>query len=427
MSGNGQLAILGGTPVIDGPLPPYRSMGEGERRAVLEVMDSDCLSGFYGSPGPEFHGGPQIQSFEAEWRAFYGVEHAISVNSATSGLYAAIGALGIGPGDEVIVPPWTMSASVMAPLIYGALPVFADIEDETFGLDPAAVEAAVTPRTRAIVAVNLFGHAARLGELRAIADRHGLALIEDNAQAPLGMDNGRRTGTVGDIGVFSLNYHKHIHTGEGGICVTDDAGLAERLARIRNHAENVVDPDDAAGLVNMIGFNYRMTELSAAIGRVQLGDIERHVAGREALAGAVSDGLADLEGVTVPHVRDGCRHNYYCWTARLDEAALGVSRRQFSRALAAEGFPHATGYLAPLYELPVFKHRIAIGADGYPFNTGDVRYETGMCPVTERLHRSEALLFEPCSMALSDGLADRLVTAFRKVHANRGELRKLND
>jgi perosamine synthetase len=421
-----RLAALGGEPVIAETLAPYRSMGEAEKRAVMEVMESDCLSGFYGSPGPEFLGGPRVRAFEAAWRESYGVAHAISVNSATSGLVAAMGAIGIGPGDEVIVPPWTMSATAMAPLAYGGIPVFADIEDDTFGLDPSAVEAAVGPRTRAILAVNLFGHPARLAELRAIADRHGLYLVEDNAQAPLGMEGGRPAGTVGHVGVFSLNYHKHIHTGEGGMCVTDDAVLAERLARIRNHGENVVSGDDRAGLVNMIGFNLRMTELSAAVGLVQLANIERHVEPRERLAQTVSNGVRDLEGITAPNVREGCRHNFYCWTARLDEAALGVDRASFSRALAAEGFPHAVGYVRPLYLLPIFQSRIGIGRDGFPFNLGNPRYEKGMCPVAERLYESEALLFEPCAFAITEGLGERFAAAIRKVHEHRDELWRLN-
>src|SRR5262249_8722448 len=158
--------------------------------------------------------------------------------SATSGLVAAMGAVGIEPGDEVIVPPTTMSATAVAPLAYGGKPGFADIEPETFGPDPAAVRAPITPRTKAIVSANLIGHPARLAELAAIAREHGLYLVEDNAQGPLAAEHGRYAGTVGDIGVFSLNYHKHIHTGEGGVCVTNDDELALRLQLIRNHGEN---------------------------------------------------------------------------------------------------------------------------------------------------------------------------------------------
>ncbi|HBC09127.1 MAG TPA: hypothetical protein DC046_16320 [Rhodospirillaceae bacterium] len=417
-----ELALLGGTPVIDGDLPPYPSMGMAEQDAVREVVASGCLSGFFGSPGPEFLGGPKVREFEAAWAARFGAKHAVSVNSNTSGLFAAMGAIGLSPGDEVIVPPWTMSATAMSPLIYGGIPVFADIEDETFCIDPEKVAAQITAKTRAIVAVNLFGHPARLRELRDLADARGIYLIEDNAQAPLGMEHGRPTGTVGHIGIASLNFHKHIHTGEGGVCVTDDADLAKRLQLIRNHAENAALHEGVADLVNMVGFNFRMTELSAAVGLVQLADIDRHVSAREHLAEKLSDGTRDLAGWTVPIVRDGCRHNYYVWLVRYDEAQVGVSRELFCKALSAEGFPNFPAYLPPLYRLPLFKQRTAIGREGWPFTLTDRSYEDGQCPVTERLHEREAILFEPCAYDVDDALADKMVAAIRKVHAHRADL-----
>ena len=417
-----ELALLGGQPVISDPLPPYRSLGEAEEEAARDVVRSGCLSGFFGSPGPEFMGGQKVQEFEAAWAKRYGVKHAVSVNSATSGLIAAMGAIGLGPGDEVILPPWTMSATAMAPLIYGGIPVFADIEDETFCIDPETAAAAIGPKTKAILAVNLFGHPAPLAKLRAIADDKGLALVEDSAQAPLADEDGRLAGTVGDIGVYSLNFHKHIHAGEGGVCVTDDDGLATRLRMIRNHGENVTEDLAGGDIANMVGFNFRMTELSAAIALVQLADIENHVGRREAVAKALSDGTRDLEGWTVPAERDGCRHNYYEWVARFDAGAMGVSRELFSKALTAEGFPHFTGYVAPLYQLPLFRQRKAIGKDGYPFTLTDRQYDPGMCPVTERLHENEAVLFEPCAFDVDDALAQQLVEAVRKVHDNRGLL-----
>jgi dTDP-4-amino-4,6-dideoxygalactose transaminase len=416
------LALLGGTPVLPDPLPGYRSMGDREREAVIRVMDSDCLSGYFGSPGEEFWGGPEVRAFEDAWRERFGVRHAIAVNSATSGLFAAMGAVGIGPGDEVIVPPWTMSATVMAPLLYGGIPVFADVEPETFCINPAAVRAALSPRTKAIIAVNLFGHPARLGELRALADESGIRLIEDNAQAPLASEHGRPCGTIGHIGIFSLNFHKHIHTGEGGVCVTNDDGLAQRLQLIRNHGENALDWLDVDDLTNMVGFNFRMTELSAAVGIEQLRQIDRHVESRERLAEALSDGARGLAGLTPPRVRKGCRHNYYCWTMLYDEATCGVRRKTFGMALAAEGFPHFAGYVEPLYLLPAFQRRIAIGGDGYPFTLTDRRYDASLCPVTERLYGSEALLFEPCAWQVDDRTTDMLIEAIQKVHAGCAQL-----
>jgi len=417
-----ELAIFGGDPVIPEEPRRYRSMGDAEARAVAEVMASDCLSGFYGSPGDEYWGGPRVQAFEEAWRERYGVKHTVSVNSATSGLFAAVGAVGVSPGDEVIVPAWTMSATAMAPLVYGGIPVFADIEDETFGLDPDMVRAAITDRTSAIIAVNLFGHPARLEELRAVADEHGLSLIEDNAQAPLGATATGLAGTIGHIGVFSFNFHKHIHTGEGGMCVTDIDDLAKRLAMIRNHGENATGWLGVDDLVNMVGFNYRMTELSAAVGLMQLENVDAHVEPRERFAEILSEGSRNLKGLKVPVVRDGCRHNYYCWCATYNAGEVGVERDLFRDALIAEGVPCFTGYVEPLYRLPTFQRRIAFGRDGYPFTLGAPDYTKVHCAVTERLHRDEALLIEVCSLEPSEELALRMGEAIRKVHRNAGQL-----
>ncbi len=416
------LAIHGGDPVISGSFPLYRSMGEAEISAVVRVMRSDRISGFHGSPGPEFLGGPTVREFEAAWSVRYGMKHTVSVNSATSGLIAAMAAIGVSPGDEIIVPPWTMSATIVAPLFYGGIPVFVDIEPDTFCLDPKLVKAAITDKTKAILVVNLFGHPAQLAELRELANENGIFLIEDNAQAPLGLENGKACGTIGDIGIFSLNYHKHIHTGEGGMCVTNNDQLAERLQLIRNHGENVVESLQLQDLTNLIGFNFRMTELSAAIGVEQLAAIDTHVERRENLAIALSEGTRDLDGWTPPAVRANCRHNYYCWTALYDENILGVDRKVFSAALAAEGFPHFVGYLPPLYRLPLFKNRTAIGGQGFPFNLTNQSYQDVLCPVTERLHEKEAILFEPCAYDIDDDAIPLLVEAIRKVHRNRGEL-----
>lgn len=417
------LALFGGTPVIDGELPAYPSMGQAEEDAVRRVVQSGCLSGFYGSPGPEFGGGPEVRAFENEWSERFGSNHVVSVNSASSGLLAAMGAIGLSPGDEVIVPPWTMSATAAAPLAYGGIPVFADIEPKTFCIDPDQVIAEITEKTRAILAVNLFGHPAQLARLRDIADQRGIYLIEDNAQSPLGHENGRLCGTVGHIGIYSLNFHKHIHTGEGGMCVTDDADLATRLKLIRNHGENCTDMLNGGSIANMVGYNLRMTEMSAAVGRVQLRAIDQHVEKRERIAQRLSDGIRELEGLQPPVVRDGCRHNYYVWMMKIDETMLGISRQAFSDALTAEGFPHGIGYVAPLYRLPMFEQRIAIGRDGWPFTLTSRDYKKVSCPVTEDMHNRHAFVFEPCAYDLSDENVDRLIAAIHKVYNGRDQLR----
>lgn len=409
------LAIRGGAPTIKEPFRPYRTIGDEERRAVDEVMQSGVLSGYVGAWCDAFDGGPVVRAFEARWASLFRCKHALAVNSNTSGLIAAMGAVGISPGDEVIVPPCTMSATAMAPLFYGGIPVFVDIDETTFCLDVAAVRAAITPRTRAILVVNIFGHPAPLAELRALADERGIYLVEDNAQGPLATEHGRYAGTIGHIGVFSLNYHKHIHTGEGGVCTTDDEWLANRLRMIRNHAENVSDELAGGDLTNLIGFNFRLTEVQAAIGIAQIEKAEHLVAEREHVSEEFSRRLAGFPGLTPPHRRAGCRHVYYVWTAKYDDRQTGVSRAVLARALEAEGVPLSVGYVAPLYRLPVFRQRRAIGREHWPFSLTSRSYDDGLCPVAERMHEKEFVELHICSYQLDERDVNQIVTAFDKV------------
>lgn len=416
------LALFGGPKAVTRTFAPYPSVGPAEAAAVAKVFESGILSGYYGSWGPEFLGGPLVKKFEAAWSERFRIAHTVSVNSATSGLIAAMGAVGVTPGSEVIVPPYTMSATAVAPLFYGGIPVFVDIEPDTFSLDLEGVKKAITPKTKAIIAVNLFGHPARLAELRKLADDNGIFLIEDNAQSILAKENDRYAGTIGHISVFSLNYHKHVHTGEGGMCTTDDEKLALRLQMIRNHGENIVEAVGIDDPTNLVGQNYRMTEMSAAVGLEQLVRLDEHVERRARIARALNEATAGLEGLTPGVPRSGCTHAYYLWTARVDEAKLGVSREVFSKALAAEGFDHFNGYVRPLYLLPVFQKRVAFGK--YPFDLTERTYEKGMCPVTERMHYRELLCYETCAYDVDVSGAEMLGAAIRKVHANRDELRK---
>lgn len=413
------LAIAGGSPAVRRPLETFNAIGKREKVAVMKFLDGGGVqSGFHGSARPSFFGGEQVQAFEQAWSARFGVKHSVSMNSATSGLMAAMGAIGISPGDEVIVPSYTMSATALAPLVYGGIPAFVDIEPDYYCLDADKVAAAITPATRAIIAVNLFGHPADLVRLRTLADARGLFLIEDNAQAVLAEDNGRLAGTIGHIGVYSLNVHKHIQVGEGGVCVTDDAQLALRLQLIRNHGENVIDWLGVEDLTNLIGFNYRMTEITAAMARVQLDRVDELVDRVERVCNALTAGLSDLPGFTPPRVRSGCRHNYYMWSAQFDAEQVGTTREKFSQALMAEGFPNAYGYVRPIYRLPMFQKRIAMGDQGFPFNWEgrNSTYPAGLCPVTERMHHESLIQFQPVSWAVDDEQVTMLIDAVRKVH-----------
>lgn len=417
-----RLAICGGEPEVSGPLPKFRSIGEEERVRVNAVIDDGLLSGFYGSWSDEFLGGPRVREFEERWTTIFRCKHAVSVNSNTTGMIAAMGAIGVSPGDEVIVPAYSMSATAIAPLVYGAIPVFVDVEDETYCLDVAKVAAEITPKTRAILVTNLFGHPAELDALRRLADERAIYLVEDNAQGPFAQERGRFAGTVGHIGVFSLNVHKHVQTGEGGVCCTDNDGLARRLQLIRNHGENAVEALELTDVTNLYGFNFRMTELTAAVGLAQLDKAPAIIDGRVRLAERLSAGLAGIEGIRVPTVRPGCRSVYYAWSARFDADVLGVPREAFVAALGAEGFPAFGGYVPPLYRLPLFKQRKAMGRNGFPFTLTNRTYPDGLCPLTERLHERELWLYEICAYDPSDAQVDQMIAAVRKVVELRGEI-----
>ncbi len=418
------LALRGGTPVRTAPFPPYVTIGREEKAAVAEVIDSTVLSQFLGTWSPDFYGGPRVQKLEREWERYFGVKHAVTVNSATSGLIAAAGAAGFAPGDEVIVSPYTMSASASCVLVYGAIPVFADINPETFCITAETIRARITPRTRGIIAVDIFGYPAEMAGILTLAREHGLTVIEDAAQAPGATRGGRYAGTLADIGVFSLNYHKTIHTGEGGVVVTNDDEFAERVRLIRNHAEAVVKDKGVTRLDNLLGFNFRMTEIEAAIGSEQLKKLERLLAARLHACEYLTRGLRGIPGITPPVVHEGVTHGFYVYAIRYDESSFGVPRKVFAAALRAEGIPLAEGYVEPLYLQPMYQKRIALGSAGAPFSYGSaVDYSKGICPVTERMHERELLVLSMCHANVTERDLDDVVQAFHKLSDNREELR----
>jgi perosamine synthetase len=419
-------AILGGDPLHPDPLSPYITIGEEEKQAVMEVMDTGVLSHFYGSVSPQFWGGPKVREFEQAWCKRFGVAHSVAVNSATSALMTAVGAIGVGPGDEVIVSPYTMSSSASCVLVYNAIPVFADVDPDTFCLDPESIRACITPRTKAIVIVHIFGHPADMDAIMDIAKEYNLKVIEDAAQSPGALYKGRETGTIGDIGVFSLNCHKVIQTGEGGVFTTNNEELALRAQLIRNHAEAVVGPMGIENIVNMLGWNYRMTEIDAAIGIEQLKKLDSLTDARIHLTNRLTDQLSKLQGIIPPLVRPEARHVYYVYAVKVDSRQCGISRDLLVKALSMEGIPFWAGYTEPLYLQPMYQKRIVYGKNGCPFTCshyeGNVSYERGICPVVECLYDTELLLTEVCRPPLTDQDLDLFVTAFKRILAHADEI-----
>ncbi len=423
-----KLAIFGGNKTIFKPFKPYNSIGVEEVEAAKQVIESGVLSKFLGCWGSDFYGGPKVQEFERRCEEYFGVKHAITVNSLTSGLIAAVGAIGIEPGDEVIVTPWTMSASATAILHWNAIPVFADIDPETFNIDPKSVEENITPYTKAIMAVDIFGQSADMDKLMAIAAKHNLKVISDTAQSPGALYKGKYAGTLAHVGGFSLNYHKHIHTGEGGLLVTNDADIAEKLQLIRNHAEVVVEDKGVTNLTNMIGHNFRLGEIECAIGIEQLKKLDGLVKSRQALAERLTKGLKGLKGLCTPVIRPDFTHVYYVYPMILDLEQLGVGRDIIHAALQAEGVAVSNRY-QNIHLLPTYQKKIAYGSQGFPWSSDickrDVSYEKGICPVAEKLQDSTYLGFGMCVYDLSDSDIDSIIAAFQKVWANLDSLRDL--
>ena len=384
------------------------------------------LSRYLGGWDPDFYGGNKVLEFERACVDYFGVKHAITVNSWTSGLICAVGAIGIEPGDEVIVTPWTMCASATAILHWNAIPVFADIEPDTFNLDPAAVEACITPYTRAIMAVDIFGHSCDISALMAIAEKHGLKVITDTAQAPGSLYHGRKTGTQSHVGGYSLNYHKHIHTGEGGVLVTNDDDLCERLQLIRNHAEAVVGDKQVDNLANMVGYNFRLGEIECAIGIEQLRKLDAKVAGRQHIAQRLTSGLQGLEGLRLPVVKPECTHAYYIYPLVLDTSRLPVGRGLILKALEAEGVKGLGGGYVNVHLLPMYQEKIAFGSKGFPWSSDickrEVDYRKGICSVAERLHDETFIGYELCLFEMDDQEIDQVIDAFHKVWHHMGAL-----
>lgn len=426
-----KLAINGGEKIRKDYFPAYKVIGKEEEEAVLSVVRSGILSKYLGAWSKDFYGGPKVREVEEKWAKYFNVKHAISVNSATSGLYCAVGAIGVGTGDEVLVPPYTMSASATGPLVYNAVPVFCDIEEDCFCISKEAIESKITSKTKAIIAVDIFGQPYNARVINEIAKKYNLYVIEDAAQAPGAKLGNDFAGCLGDIGVFSLNYHKHIHCGEGGIVVTNDDELAERVRLIRNHAEAVVENKGVTNLNNMLGFNLRMTELEASIASCQIDKLDNLIEERINNVKYLETLLKGLPCITLPKVRDDAKHVYYVHTLKYIKDELNIHRNKFVEAVKAELMPTllredegvciGAGYVKPLYLQPLYQNKILYGNTSMPFSDS-VDYSRGLCEITERMHFDEVITHELMRPGMTKKDLQDVADAFIKVYENREEL-----
>jgi len=322
-----------------------------EAEYVLECVKTGWISGK----------GKFVSRFEEEFAAYLGVEHAVAVCNGTAALHLAVRALDIGPGDEVIVPTFTMIACANAIRYVGARPVFVDSEPRTWNLDPRQVEEKITDRTKAIMAVHIYGHPADMGPILELAEEHGLYVIEDAAEAHGAEYKGRKVGTFGHLACFSFYANKIITTGEGGMVVTDDAELAERLRRLRDQGYNV---EFRKWLIHdVVGYNYRMTNLQAAIGLAQLERVEELVEKRRRNASLYSSLLRGLPGITLPPEEPWAKNVFWMYTILVDERAFGLGRDDLMRELEARGVDSRATF-CPIHLQPPY--RAEYGHERYP-------------------------------------------------------------
>ena len=305
-------------------------IGEEEKRAVLEVLESGQLAQ-----------GPKVAEFEEKFAEFCGVKHAIATSSGTTALHTALLAHNIGAGDEVITTPFTFIATANSILFTGARPVFVDIEETTFNIDARLIEEKITPRTKAIMPVHLYGHPSDMESIMAIASKHNLVIIEDACQAHGASINGKKIGSYG-TGCFSFYPTKNITTGEGGMITTNDDGVADKARSLRAHGHAGYGPCD------FLGYNFRMTELQAAIGLVQLGSIDEWTAKRIDNAKYLTRRLED--SVITPQVKEGFVHVFHQYTIRVKN-----NRDEFVKVLNEAGIGARIYYLTLLYHQPFYR------------------------------------------------------------------------
>ncbi len=371
-----RLAVLGGTPANPRPRPALQRWGEAERTQLDAMVAQPSL--FYWR-------GPQTALLVERFRQAYPFQHVMPCSSGTAAIHIALLAADLGPGDEVITAPITDMGTAIGILYQQAVPVFADLEADRYTLDVADVRAKITPRTKAIVAVHLCGNPCRLAELRELADRHSLVLVEDCAQAWGALYRGRPVGTLGHVGCYSLNDFKHIACGDGGLVGSNDERIGPRLQRCGDKAYDRVAGTRAP---EFLAPNYRISEPQSAVAAAQMLRMESITSRRAELGLRLSAALADVPGVR-PHASDPAdRCTFWFYFLRLNLAELTCDRQAFVAALAGEGVPASAGYIpGPVYAWPVFQNHSFFGGRWPLREAGltDMDYRRVRCPEAEAI------------------------------------------
>jgi perosamine synthetase len=375
---------------------PYgkQCIDEEDIAAVADVLRSDWLTT-----------GPLIERFERAFAGCVGAAQAVAVNSGTAALHAAMFALGIGPGDEVIIPAMTFAATANCVVFQGGTPVFADVDPETLLIDPASVESRLTPRTRAVIAVDYAGQPADYNALAEITRRNNLCLVADACHSLGGRYGDRPVGTLASLNAFSFHPVKHITTGEGGMITTEDPALAERMRIFRNHG---ITSDhhqrDAQGswIYEMVelGYNYRITDFQCALGISQLGKLPRWLTRRREIARRYGEAFSGAPRIRPLVVSDNKLHAYHLYVVRLDLSGTGLDRTAVFRRLREEGIGVNVHYI-PVHLHPFYRTRFAC--------------HPGMCPAAEKAY--ENIISLPMYAGLSDAEQDRVIETLCRILA----------
>lgn len=415
---NGSLALLGGAPVRKEPFPSWPVISDVDEKAWMEVLRSKQW--FRGTSGR------YAKRFEEQYAELMGSRHCLATANGTSALFTSLSALGIAPGDEVLVPPYTFVATVNVVLLHYALPIFVDTAPETSQIDARKIEAAITERTKAIIPVHLGGSAADLDTILAVAKKHKLTVVEDACQSHLAEWRGKKVGSLGDTGCFSFQASKNLNSGEGGAILTDNEELIERCYAFHNNGRGRKTASYNFSYQKN-GANLRMTQFQSALLVAQMTRLEEQSKTRGRNAAYLTGLLSEIPGIRPARMYDGCTRNaYHLYMLRYDKQHFaGVSRAVFLKALKAEGIPCSGGY-RPLNKEPFLKN--VLGSRGYqaiyPRELLANWEERTRCPANDRLCQ-EAVWFTQTMLLGTRRDMDQIAEAIRKIQSRAAELTKV--
>lgn len=415
-----QAALLGGTPAVTAQLPPWPLVDAEALAEITRVITEEtlCPVGAEGTQG----------EFERSFAAMHGRKYGLAVNGGTAALMLALHGAGVEPGDEVVVSPFTWGASVSCVLQNFAIPIFADIDENTFTLDPDSIEKRITPRTKAIVVVHIFGFPADMTRIMEVANKHNLAVIEDCAQAHGAKHAGKLVGSWGTVGAFSLQASKNLTGGEGGILICDDREVYERAMSMGTHPQRLyaeLELPEYREKIDSLAFNYRMHSMAAALANTQLKYLEEWTLARGRNAQRLYEAVRDIPYVNVPDpLLETDRHAYYNIPFTYNTDEIPLRRDEFVEALKAEGVGAGVYVRVPLYLRPRFQNHDYFGK-GYPWalSPEPIEYRKGDCPTAELMAKFE---FQVSGNFYVDSpeLMDQIAAAIRKVGECAPELRK---